>query len=93
MGNPVAKVHSNRFSEQISEVAPPRLRHLSLEAREQLPERNQKLKEAFAQLLEMGMQSSPAAQISAAAPRPVRLRKTRRLTITDIEAAIASGRE
>jgi hypothetical protein len=55
--------------------------------------RNQKLKEAIAQLLELGMAAAPDAQAPARAPKPVRLRKRGRITVDDIEAAIAAGRE
>jgi hypothetical protein len=54
--------------------------------------RNQKLKDAIAQLLELGMAASPDAEKSSRAPKPVRL-KSGRLNIGDIEAAIAAGRE
>ncbi len=54
--------------------------------------RNQKLKDAVAQLLELGMAASADAQQSPRAPKPVRL-KTGRVNIGDIEAAIAAGRE
>jgi len=55
--------------------------------------RNQKLKDAVAQLLELGMAAAPQAEAPARAPRPVRLRKRGRVTIDDIEAAIAAGRD
>jgi hypothetical protein len=54
--------------------------------------RNQKLKDAIAQLLELGMAASPEADKPPRAPKPVRLRG-RRLDIESIEAAIAAGRE
>ena len=54
--------------------------------------RNQKLKDAIAQLLELGMAAAPQAQAPKRAPRPVRLRKRGRVTIDDIESAIAAGR-
>jgi hypothetical protein len=54
--------------------------------------RNQRLKDAIAQLLELGMAASPDAEKSPRAPKPVRL-KSGRLDIADIEAAIAAGRE
>jgi hypothetical protein len=53
---------------------------------------NQKLKEAIAQLLELGMAASKSKD-SPRAPKPVRLKTGRRLSINDIEAAIGSGRE
>lgn len=55
--------------------------------------RNQKLKDAVAQLLEAGIAASPSVEPSARPPKPVRLRKRARLTIDDIEAAIAAGRD
>jgi hypothetical protein len=54
--------------------------------------RKQKLKDAIAQLLELGMAASPNSEESPQAPKPVRL-KGGRLDIGDIEAAIAAGRE
>jgi hypothetical protein len=55
--------------------------------------RNQKLKDAVAQLLEAGIAALPSAEPRARPPRPVRLKKHRPLTIDDIEAAIATGRD
>jgi hypothetical protein len=55
--------------------------------------RNQKLKDAIAQLLELGLEAAPEAQPAARAPKPVRLKKRGPLTIRDIEAAIAAGRD
>ena len=55
--------------------------------------RNQKLKDAIAQLLEAGIAVSPSAEPSAQPPQPVRLKKHAPLTIDDIEAAIAAGRD
>ena len=55
--------------------------------------RNQKLKDAVAQLLEAGIAASPSVEPPARPPRPVRLKKRPALTIDDIEAAIAAGRE
>ncbi len=55
--------------------------------------RNQKLKDAIAQLLELGMAAAPHAQAPRRAPKPVRLRKRGRITADDIEAAIAARRE
>ncbi len=54
--------------------------------------RNQKLKDAIAQLLELGMAASPHAEKLPRAPKPVRA-KGGPLNIEDIEAAIAAGRE
>lgn len=54
--------------------------------------RNQRLKDAIAQLLELGMAVVPEAQAPRRAPRPVRLRSGR-ITTDDIEAAIAARRE
>jgi hypothetical protein len=55
--------------------------------------RSQKLKDAVAHLLEAGIAAEPQVDVQPRAPRPVRLRKRGPLTIEDIEAAIASGRE
>lgn len=55
--------------------------------------RNQKLKDAVAQLLEAGIAALPAAEPPTRPPKPVRLKKQPPLTINAIEAAIASGRD
>lgn len=55
--------------------------------------RNQKLKDAIAQLLERGMADEAKARAPVRAPKPVRLRKRAPLTIGDIESAIAAGRD
>lgn len=57
--------------------------------------RNQKLKDAIAQLLELGLDMATSADADKAprAPRPLRLKGCRPLTIEDIEAAIGGGRE
>lgn len=55
--------------------------------------RNRRLKDEIAQLLEAGLASAPAPEAPRKAPRPVRLRGRRPLTLREIEAAIASGRE
>jgi len=55
--------------------------------------RNQKLKEAIAQLLELGMAAAPVSDQPLPAPKPVRLRTGRRLAINDIESAISAGRD
>lgn len=54
--------------------------------------RNQRLNDAIAQLLELGMAVASEAPAPKRAPKPVRLRKHRRLTIDDIQAAIAAER-
>jgi hypothetical protein len=55
--------------------------------------RNQKLKDAIAQLLELGMAAAlDHPDEPARAPKPVRL-KGRALDIREIEAAINAGRE
>ena len=56
-------------------------------------QRNQKLKDTVAQLLEAGMAAAPGAAGRARLPKPVRLKKRPPLTISDIEAAIAAGRD
>ena len=55
--------------------------------------RNQKLKDAIAQLLELGMAASQAADKPPRVPKPVRLKRGGRVTIRSIEAAIGTGRE
>lgn len=55
--------------------------------------RNRKLKDEIAQLLEAGMASAPQPEAPRRPPKPVRLRKHRPLTLSDIESAIAAGRE
>lgn len=55
--------------------------------------RNRKLKDEIAQLLEAGLASAPEAEAPRKPPKPVRLRGHRPLTFTDIDSAIASGRE
>jgi len=55
--------------------------------------RNRRLKDEITQLLEAGLASAPAPAAPRKAPRPVRLRGRRPLTLRDIESAIASGRE
>ena len=56
-------------------------------------QRNQKLKDAVAQLLEAGMAAMPTTAPPRRAPKPVRLKGRRLLTIDDIENAIAAGRD
>ena len=53
--------------------------------------RNQKLKEAVAQLLELGLANLPPHRATAQPPKPIRL-KGDPITVDEIEAAIASGR-
>ncbi len=55
--------------------------------------RGLKFKDAVAQLLEAGFTAEPEALAEPIAPTPVRLKKRGPLTINDIEAAVASGRE
>lgn len=56
-------------------------------------ERNQKLKDTIAQLLELGLTNAPKQKAPKRAPRPVQLKKQGPLTINDIETAIANGRD
>lgn len=56
-------------------------------------QRNQKLKDTVAQLLEAGIAAAPDDKPSTRAPKPVRLAHGRPLSIGDIEAAIAAGRD
>lgn len=55
--------------------------------------RNQKLKDAIMQLLELGMAAAGEAEKPPRLPKPLRLKGARPLTIRDIESAIAGGRE
>ena len=56
-------------------------------------QRNQKLKDIFAQLLEAGMAAQSDSASPNSPPKPVRLKRRRPLTIGDIESAIAAGRD
>jgi hypothetical protein len=56
-------------------------------------QRNQKLKDTVATLLEAGIVAVSDAAPLAHLPKPVRLKKRPLITIADIETAIASGRE
>ena len=56
-------------------------------------QQDQKLKETVAQLLEIGLAHAPERKGSSRPPRPARLRRRGPLTISDIEAAIAAGRD
>jgi hypothetical protein len=55
-------------------------------------QRNQKLKDTIAQLLELGMAAERDTGPSPPPPKPVHLKKRGPLTIEDIESAIAAGR-
>jgi len=54
-------------------------------------QRNQKLKDVVAQLLDAGMAAASTAPTAGRAPKPVRLKGRRRLNIDDIQSAIAAG--
>lgn len=56
-------------------------------------QRNQKLKDVVAQLLEIGLANAPEARAPVRAPKPVRLKRAGPLDIDRIEAAIAAGRD
>ena len=56
-------------------------------------ERDQKLKDTIAQLLEIGLANIPKDKVSTRAPKPVRLKRQGLLTIKDIEAAIVANRD
>ncbi len=55
--------------------------------------RDQKLKDAIAQLLEIGLAHAPDAEPPTCPPKPVKLDRHEPLSIDDIEAAIAAGRD
>ena len=55
-------------------------------------ERNLKLKDTITQLLEAGFASTADSPAPDPAPKPVRLKRRRPLTIEDIEKAIGAGR-
>jgi hypothetical protein len=55
--------------------------------------RNQKLKDAIAQLLEAGMAAEGRPERPRLAPVPAKLNGGRLQTIDDIEGAIAAGRD
>jgi hypothetical protein len=56
-------------------------------------ERDQKLKDTIAQLLEIGLANAPNHTTRMSIPKPVQLKEHGLLTIADIEAAISDGRE
>ena len=56
-------------------------------------QRSQKLKEANAQLLELGMAAAPQSDIPPRPPKPVRWRRGILLTIHNIDTAIDASRE
>jgi hypothetical protein len=56
-------------------------------------ERDQKLKDTIAQLLEIGLANAPDHTTRISIPKPVQLKKHGPLTIADIETAISDGRE
>jgi len=56
-------------------------------------ERNQKLKDTIAQLLEIGLAKEPDDKVTVSAPKTVCLKQHDPITIEDIEAAIAAGRD
>jgi hypothetical protein len=55
--------------------------------------RNQKLKDAISQLLELGIAVAEKRSKSVRPPKPVRLAGIDRLDIDSIEAAIGDGRD
>ena len=55
--------------------------------------RNQKLKDAISQLLELGIAAIEKRGKSVRPPRPVRLKGIDRFDIHNIEAAIGDGRD
>ena len=54
---------------------------------------DQKLKDLVAALLEAGLRAPPVTAAVGNIPKPRRLRKVGPLTVEDIEAAIAAGRD
>ena len=56
-------------------------------------ERNQKLKDVIAQLLELGMSAEANRRAPPRPPKPVRLKRHGPVTIEGIESAIAGGRQ
>ena len=56
-------------------------------------EHDQKFKDTIAQLLEIGLANTAAHTNRMSMPKPVQLKQQGALTIADIEAAIAAGRE
>ena len=56
-------------------------------------QQDQKLKDTIAQLLEIGLAHAPRRESSNRPPEPARLHHRGPLTIEDIEAAIAAGRD
>jgi hypothetical protein len=55
--------------------------------------RNQKLKDAISQLLELGIAAADKRSKSVRPPKPIRLAGIDRLDIDRIEAAIGDGRD
>jgi hypothetical protein len=55
--------------------------------------RNQKLKDAISQLLELGIAAAEKRGRSARPPKPVRLKGVDRLDTDSLEAAISNGRD
>jgi hypothetical protein len=66
---------------------------LARRVRMQAVKSNQKLKDAVAELLEIGLANVPVHDQAGDPPKPVRLKGGRRITIDEIEAGIASGRD
>jgi hypothetical protein len=56
-------------------------------------QRRQKLKDAIAQLLELGMAAAPEAERPPKLPKPMRLKGIGSVSADEIEAAIAAGRD
>ena len=56
-------------------------------------ERDQKLKDTIAQLLELGLANASNNEPPASTPKPIKLKNRKPLTIDDIEAAIVAGRD
>ena len=56
-------------------------------------ERDQRLKDTIAQLLELGLANASNKQAPVGAPKPIKLKNRKPLTTDDIEAAIVAGRD
>jgi len=79
----------NRYMKTTLEIPDELMRRVKMRA----AQRNQKLKDTVATLLEAGIAAASNDAPLAHLPKPVRLKARRPVTIADIETAIASGCE